>query len=246
MRRISLKTWGLTLAAATLAVAVTATRTAATAEPQTARPRPHCSRSARLTFGPDGVLFAADRSRRRSSPSTSARQRTGGAPGRRRSPAIDTQIASLLGTDVREIADHRSRRSSEDAERVSLGDARSGRRRRAGPAARRRRRQDRGRSRSTSQVHEGRPAERARRGVAAQQQRAHVSITDMAFVDGRCSSPACRTRSSRRSCARCRIRSRRSTAAPASRSTTATTASSRRARRCYTFVPYKRRTASRT
>ena len=56
-----------------------------------------------LTFGPDGVLFAADTQARRSTRSSSA-------PGQRRRAgrqgvdAIDQKIAALLGTDAEEIA----------------------------------------------------------------------------------------------------------------------------------------------
>ena len=64
MRRISLKTWALTLSVATLGGAAAATtRTMATDTTQT--PAPQALQSiGPLAFGPDGVLFAADPSGR--------------------------------------------------------------------------------------------------------------------------------------------------------------------------------------
>ncbi len=103
MRRISLKTWGLTLAAATLAVAVTATRTAATAEPQTAPAATALQSIGPLAFAPDGVLFAADRQAATIFAIDLGAKGTGGAPGAKDVAGIDTQIASILGTDAKEI-----------------------------------------------------------------------------------------------------------------------------------------------
>jgi hypothetical protein len=102
MRRISLKTWALTLAAATLAVAVTATRPAATAEPQA--PAAQALQSiGPLAFGPDGVLFAADRQAATIFAIDLGAKATGGAPGAKDVTGIDTQIASMLGTDAKEV-----------------------------------------------------------------------------------------------------------------------------------------------
>jgi hypothetical protein len=102
MRRIQLKTWALTLAAATLAVAVMATRTAATAEPQA--PAAQALQSiGPLAFGPDGVLFAADRQAATIFAIEVGAKATGGAPGAKDVAGIDTQIASMLGTDAKEV-----------------------------------------------------------------------------------------------------------------------------------------------
>ena len=102
MRRISLKTWALTLAAATLAVAVTATRTVATAEPQA--PAAQALQSiGPLAFAPDGVLFAADRQAATIYAIDLGAKATGGAPGAKDVTGIDAQIASMLGTDPKEV-----------------------------------------------------------------------------------------------------------------------------------------------
>jgi hypothetical protein len=57
-----------------------------------------------LTFGPDGVLFAADTQAAAIYAVDLAPVARGGAPGTSPIPGIDRQIAALLGTDVREIA----------------------------------------------------------------------------------------------------------------------------------------------
>ncbi len=102
MRRISLKTLALTLAAATLVVAVAATRTVATAESQA--PAAQALQSiGPLAFGPDGVLFAADRQAATIYAIDLAAKATGGAPGAKDVTGIDTQIASMLGTDPKEV-----------------------------------------------------------------------------------------------------------------------------------------------
>ncbi len=103
MRRISLKTWGVTLAAAALAVAATATRTAATAEPQAAAAAPALLSIGPLAFAPDGVLFAADRQAATIFAIELGGKGAGGAPGAKDVAGIDTQIAGVLGTDVKEI-----------------------------------------------------------------------------------------------------------------------------------------------
>ena len=102
MRRISLKTWALTLAAATLAVAVTATRTMATAESQA--PAAQALQSiGPLAFGPDGVLFAADRQAATIFAIELGAQGAGSAPGAKDVMGIDAQIASMLGTDAKQV-----------------------------------------------------------------------------------------------------------------------------------------------
>jgi len=102
MRRISLKTWALTLAAATMAVAVTATRTVAIAESQA--PAAQALQSiGPLAFGPDGVLFAADQQAATIYAIDLGAKAAGGAAGAKDVSGIDTQIAAMLGTDAKEI-----------------------------------------------------------------------------------------------------------------------------------------------
>jgi hypothetical protein len=102
MRRISLKTWALTLAAVTLGWAGMAQRTIATAEPQT--PAGAVLQSiGPLAFAPDGVLFAADRQAATIYAVDLGKQATGGAPGAKDVAGIDQQIASILGTDPKEV-----------------------------------------------------------------------------------------------------------------------------------------------
>jgi hypothetical protein len=57
-----------------------------------------------LTFGADDVLFAADVQAAAIYAVDLGGAATGGAPGTKAIPAVDQQIAALLGTDVREIA----------------------------------------------------------------------------------------------------------------------------------------------
>ncbi len=103
MRRISLKTWALTLSVATLGGAAAATtRTMATDTTQT--PAPQALQSiGPLAFGPDGVLFAADRQAAAIFAIDLGAKATGGAPGAKDVTGIDTQIASMLGTDAKEV-----------------------------------------------------------------------------------------------------------------------------------------------
>ena len=102
MRRISLKTWALTLVAASLAVAVTATRTVVTAEPQA--PAAQALQSiGPLAFAPDGVLFAADRQAATIYAIDLGAKATGGAAGAKDVTGVDGQIASILGTDPKEV-----------------------------------------------------------------------------------------------------------------------------------------------
>ena len=103
MRRISLKTWALTLAAADAGRGlVAATRTVATADVADAgRAGAPVDRAA--GFRPDGVLFAADRQAATIYAIDLGAQATGGAPGAKDVTGIDTQIASMLGTDAKEV-----------------------------------------------------------------------------------------------------------------------------------------------
>jgi hypothetical protein len=57
-----------------------------------------------MTFGPDGLLFAADTQSASIFALDLGALTQGGAPGAKAVPGIDQQIAGLLGTDVREIA----------------------------------------------------------------------------------------------------------------------------------------------
>jgi hypothetical protein len=57
-----------------------------------------------LAFGPDGTLYAADRQAATIFALNLGAQATGTAPGTRGIPAIDQKIASMLGTEVSEIA----------------------------------------------------------------------------------------------------------------------------------------------
>jgi hypothetical protein len=102
MRRISLRTWALVLGVATVALVavagrttvVTATQTPAVAGLQSIGP---------LTFGPDGVLFAADRQAATIYAIDLGAQATGGAPGAKDVAGLDQQIAAMLGTDAKQI-----------------------------------------------------------------------------------------------------------------------------------------------
>ena len=57
-----------------------------------------------MTFGPDGLLFAADTQSAAIFALELGTAAQGGAPGAKAIAGIDKQIASLLGTDVREIS----------------------------------------------------------------------------------------------------------------------------------------------
>ncbi len=103
-----------------------------------------------LAFGPDGVLFAADRQAATIYAIDLGAQATGGAPGAKDVAGIDKQIAAMLGTEpaavqVTDLAVHPA-----SQERVHRGDAGDGRRGQAGAAPRRRRGQARRWWRSTA------------------------------------------------------------------------------------------------
>ena len=111
---------------------------------------PQMSSIGPLTFGPDGVLFAADTQAATIYALELGGKANGGAPGTKAVDAIDQKIAGLLGTDAKEItvtdlAVHPTTRNAYIAVMRGQGtDAQ------AGAAARRRRRQDRDRRRSTT------------------------------------------------------------------------------------------------
>ena len=101
MRSISLKTGALTLALAMAAVGFVAARSATTPPapaPQT--PATALQSIGPLAFGPNGVLFAADRQAATIYAIDLGAQATGGAPGAKDVAEIDKQIAATLGTDA--------------------------------------------------------------------------------------------------------------------------------------------------
>lgn len=103
MRWISLKTGALTVVLATIGLAVTNERgTVATAGEQ-APAASGLQSIGPLAFGPDGVLFAADRQAATIYAIDLGQQSTGGAPGAKDVAGIDGQIASMLGTDSKSI-----------------------------------------------------------------------------------------------------------------------------------------------
>ena len=101
-----------------------------------------------LTFGPDGVLFAADPQSAAIYALELGDKASGGAAGARGVAAIDQKIAALLGTEAKAIivtdmvVHPRTKNAYISVMRGKGADAQ------AGAAARRRRRQDRGRRRS--------------------------------------------------------------------------------------------------
>ena len=101
MRSIALKTGALTLTLAMAAVGFVAARSAAPAPapaPQT--PATTLQSIGPLAFGPNGVLFAADRQAATIYAIDLGAQATGGAPGAKDVAEIDKQIAATLGTDA--------------------------------------------------------------------------------------------------------------------------------------------------
>jgi hypothetical protein len=72
--------------------------------PVSAAEGPQMSSIGPLTFGPDGVLFAADTQAATIYALELGEKANGGAPGTHAVEAIDQKIAGLLGTDAKEIA----------------------------------------------------------------------------------------------------------------------------------------------
>ena len=103
-----------------------------------------------MTFGPSGVLFAADAQAATIYALELGDQSAGGKAGAADVAAIDQKIAALLGTEVAAVAVKDLVIHPTTQERVPVGHARHGRRREAGAAPRRRRRQDQPSSRSTA------------------------------------------------------------------------------------------------
>jgi hypothetical protein len=103
MRWISLKTGALVAGLVTAGLAASAGRmTVVNADQQT--PAAATLQSiGPLAFGPDGVLFAADRQAAAIYAIDLGTQAAGGAPGAKDVAGIDQQIASMLGTEAKEI-----------------------------------------------------------------------------------------------------------------------------------------------
>src|SRR5688572_27716239 len=99
MRWISLKTGALTLTLASAAVGLVAARSATVPAPAPQTPAAALQSIGPLAFGPNGVLFAADRQAATIYAIDLGAQATGGAPGAKDVTGIDTQIASMLGTE---------------------------------------------------------------------------------------------------------------------------------------------------
>jgi hypothetical protein len=87
-----------------LVVAVMASGSPAAAPPADAPAPPVLTSIGPLTFGADAVLFVADVQAAAIYAVDLGTAATGGAPGTKAIPAVDQQIAALLGTDVREIS----------------------------------------------------------------------------------------------------------------------------------------------
>ena len=197
-----------------------------------------------MTFGPSGVLFAADAQAATIYALELGDQSAGGKAGAADVAAIDQKIAALLGTEaaavaVKDLVIHPTTKNA-----YLVGHARHGRRREAGAAPRRRRRQDHRRRARPREVHEGDAAEPAggRRRAQPARRLDHRHGVRRRQADRR--RPVERGVRVEAALGR-RIRSRRRTRAPAWRSSTAITAASRRARRC-TRSSRTRSTTSRT
>jgi hypothetical protein len=100
MRSLLLKTSLMVAVVASLSIAPAAQPVAPTA----AGSGPTFKAIGPMTFGPEGLLFAADTQSAMIFALELGAQAEGGAAGAKAIPGIDQQIAALLGTDVREIA----------------------------------------------------------------------------------------------------------------------------------------------
>src|SRR5262245_22416625 len=87
-----------------LAVAIMASGSPAAAPPAESGAAPAFTSIGPLTFGAEGLLFAADVQAAAIYAVDLGTAATGGVAGTKAIPAVDRQIAALLGTDVREIA----------------------------------------------------------------------------------------------------------------------------------------------
>src|SRR5262245_47943917 len=103
MRWIALKTGALAVGLATVGLVVLAARSTVVTADQQPPAAAALQSIGPLAFGPDGVLFAADRQAAAIYAIDLGTQATGGAPGAKDVAGIDQQIASMLGTDSKEI-----------------------------------------------------------------------------------------------------------------------------------------------
>ena len=164
---------------------------------------PQMSSIGPLTFGPDGVLFAADTQAATIYALELGDKASGGAPGTQAVDAIDQKIAGAARH--RRQGDHRHRhgRAPAHQERLHRGDARPGHRRASrrcsGSTAPARSRSCRSRTSSTR-----RSRCRTRRTPAPTRSAIRASSRSPTWPSptAASTSPACRTKSSPRSCAR--------------------------------------------
>src|SRR5262245_35654635 len=101
MKSLLLRTTLVLAAIASLSVAPAAERAVTNATNGTG---PAFKAIGPMTFGPDGLLFAADAQSAAIFALELGAAAQGGAHGAKAIPGIDKQIAALLGTDVREVA----------------------------------------------------------------------------------------------------------------------------------------------
>jgi hypothetical protein len=102
MRRISLKAWALALVLAIVAITAVAERTTVATAGQ-APAAPGLQSIGPLAFGPDGVLFAADRQAAAIYAIDLGKQATGATAGAKDVAGLDQQIAAALGTDPKQV-----------------------------------------------------------------------------------------------------------------------------------------------
>ena len=185
-----------------------------------------------LAFGPDGMLYAADPQAATIFALDLGAQANGGAAGTANVAGLDQKLAAMLGTaageiQITDLAVHPKTHNSFVSVMRGQGAA-------AKPALFRVDGAGKidlvaSESLKSTSVTLPNPRPPARPTAATTGASRSPSWRSRTAASGW---PGCRTRSSRRSCGRWRIRSRKRTPARASRSTTATTSSSRPARRC--------------
>ena len=216
-----------------LAVVLTVVVASASQSTTAGNPRlvwvPSLSSIGALSFGPGGVLFAADNQAATIFAIDLGALVSGATPGTKDVAALDQKIAAMVGTTaasvaITDLAVHPTSKNSFVAIRRGEGAN-------AQPALLRI--DGAGKidllslaSATFTSVTLQNPAAATPDGRRGRTQ----SVTDLALRTAACSSPGCRTKNSHRSSGRWRIRSRASIAARAWRFTTAITGSSRRAR----------------
>ena len=155
-----------------------------------------------LAFSPDGVLFAGDTQSAAIFALDLGKAATGGAAGAKAIPAFDQKVAALLGTDVREITV--TDLVVHPKTRNAFASVMRGQGNNAQPALLRI--DGAGKIDVVAfdevQFTQGRPAERAGRQPGDGATRAPSRSPTWRSSTAASTSPACRTRSSRRSCAR--------------------------------------------